>query len=276
MRDGMAQVYEAIRGEFIESASTAGSTNPLEDAVRLAELGDLGGAYTLLRDASERDPANLVLHAALVQRHQEWLKGSVALAQTQYESKDFEGAMATLEAMRVVDGRNPTVISLLNQARLERAKQVWQQATTAMAKGDTEGASKAFLEATRLQPLATEPRTQLAQLFAKRAAAADREAENHKARGDWTTAILAMERAQSLHPTPERAAHIVQAQRDFEFEQGMAFYHAKQYPQAIFQFQKVLGQNPNHAEAKKHLQYAQRLAQDTNSDLLQDRFSRLE
>jgi hypothetical protein len=44
-------------------------------------------------------------------------------------------------------------------------------------------------------------------------------------------------------------------------------------PQAIAQFRKALGIDPANAEALKHLDYAQNLAQD---DTLSDRFTRLE
>jgi tetratricopeptide (TPR) repeat protein len=55
--------------------------------------------------------------------------------------------------------------------------------------------------------------------------------------------------------------------------EGLALYEAGKYPQAIAQFRKVLGIDPENAEAPKHLDYAENLAHD---DTLSDRFTRLE
>jgi tetratricopeptide (TPR) repeat protein len=178
--------------------------------------------------------------------------------------------------MREEDGRNVTVVSLLNQARQGRARQCLTDAATASARKNDVKAMEAYAEAARLQPLNREIRERLAHIAGGRAGQEDAEAARFLSQGAFEEGVAALERAQSLAPSPERAARLEKTQTALEFQKGMEFYNAKQYAQAIFQFQKVLGRDPNHAEAKRHLQYAQKFASDSGTEQVQSRFSMLE
>ena len=85
-----------------------------------------------------------------------------------------------------------------------------------------------------------------------------------------------MERAQTAHPTSERAAKIGRARTALEFSAGMVDYNARRYQEAVFQFKKVLVRDPEHAEARRFLGFAQSFLTDASNNALTDRFNMLE
>lgn len=92
-------------------------------------------------------------------------------------------------------------------------------------------------------------------------------------KGEFAEAVRLLERAAAIRPTSEVRDRIAKARAESAFREGVALYDAKKYPQAAFQFRKVLSVEPENAEARKYLEYAESLRQD---ETIFDRFSKLE
>ncbi|MBC7526855.1 MAG: PQQ-binding-like beta-propeller repeat protein [Chthonomonadaceae bacterium] len=148
----------------------------------------------------------------------------------------------------------------------------------AIADEDTTSEPESFLkEAIELDPYNFPLRERLISVLTQKALAFDARAEAFLQKGETERGVTELERAQSVEPTAERATRLEHARTAQEFALGMEYYGDKDYTQAVFQFRKVLGRDPDHAEAKRHLQYAQKFQQDVSADnSLSNRFSMLE
>jgi hypothetical protein len=61
-----------------------------------------------------------------------------------------------------------------------------------------------------------------------------------------------------LTPTDDIARTLLkQAQTNLTFEQGLRYYQAQEYVQALRCFRDTLALDPEHDKAKRHLRYAQ-------------------
>jgi tetratricopeptide (TPR) repeat protein len=166
---------------------------------------------------------------------------------------------------------------LLREARQARSAQLIEAAERCEAANEFTGAEESLREAAAVAPMSQGiPRQALASFLARRAAATDILADKLIRERDIQGALNALTAAQSTCPASERASRIRSLLTDVEFAAGMKAYNAKQYVQAVFQFKKVLRLDKNHAEAQRHLEFARRFSQESSTDSLQDRFSRLE
>ncbi len=275
-RDGTAQVYEVQQSNTTELSPRMVSRNPRKEAETLIAKEDWERACTTLRDAIAQAPADLALFDLHATTFNRWLEIRFAAAQAYFEAKDFANAVALLEKMHGVAPKHVPILSLLQQASMGLARQWMEHGKSLEKQGDEDGAEHAYKVIVELQPQLREPREGLQRIHKRRVVQADLQADYRLKNSDFEGALTALERAQSLLPAPERAEKITQAQISLEFSVGMENYNQKQYPQAIFQFQKVLAKDSNHAEAKRYLQYAQRFSQDAATETVQSRFSMLE
>lgn len=275
-RDGTAQIYEAQHSNTTELSPRMVSRNPRQVAEALIAQEQWEQACVTLRDATTQDLADLALFDLYMSVFNRWLEIRFATAQTYFEAKDFANTVALLETMHGAAPKHIPILSLLQQANLGLARQWMEHGQSLEKQGDDDGAEHAYKVVVGLQPQLREPRERLQNIHKRRVIHADLQADYRLKNSDFEGVLVALERAQSLIPTAERAEKITQAQISLEFSIGMENYNQKQYPQAIFQFQKVLAKDPNHAEAKRHLQYAQRFTHDTATETVQNRFSMLE
>lgn len=276
-RDGTVTVYEAVPGEAAGSVRTGSGESPARaEADAQAEAGDLEGAVRTLRAALEADPADAALYQAFAVQQEHWFQTCQEQAQTCCAASDFAGAIAALEPLLCAAPHHVAAVTLRAAAGKERARQLLSEAREQIASGSAEAAETALLAAIAHDTHLLDARTELASLRARRAAEAAEEAERLLAEGDMEAGIAALEQAQKFAPSPELAAKLARAQVAHEFMEGIAHYNAKRYHEAVFQFKKVLARDPNHHEARRHLDYAQTFAQDSATADLNDRFSRLE
>jgi tetratricopeptide (TPR) repeat protein len=275
-RDGTATVYEIVPGEAQSgSSATLPDSGARARAEAQAQEGDLEGALRTLHAALHTDPTDAELCTDLIARRDTWREARLAEVRAQSAAGDSATAIALLEAMRQEEPLDAEVVALLEAARRERSQQLTAQARE-MVTADPDAAEAALLEAIASTPLYVEARRELAALRAGRAAVAAAEAERLLAEGDLAAGVAALERAQSLTPSPEIAEKLSRAHTAYEFSEGLKHYSEKRYHEAVFQFKKVLARDPDHNEARRYLGYAQKFAQDTATSELTDRFSRLE
>jgi tetratricopeptide (TPR) repeat protein len=274
-RDGTQAVFEIVPGEA--GAAAGVPADPKAHSEALAAAGDLEGAVRVLRAALDANPADIEVFLEWGQRFRQWMDGELTKAKSQSDAGDFAAAVVTLEA--VIQAEPMAMIEIvepLSEARFKRSVQLREEGIERIVSGDREAAEKAWLEAIACCPANIEARQALAKLRAYRTQEADAEADRLLAQGDLEAGVAALERAQSVAPTAERAAKLNLAQTAMEFAAGMAAYNEKRYSEAIFQFKKALARDPDHSEAKRYLGYAQKFAKDAATDTLGDRFSRLE
>src|SRR6185437_15231026 len=164
--------------------------------------------------------------------------------------------------------------AMLREVRDRWTERELTAADERIAAGEFEAAEERLRAVLAFAPHALEARRRLAGLDARRAQEADAEAERLRA-ADPEGSLAALERAQRIAASADRDKKIRKAQIDLEYAEGMRAYDAKRYREAVFQFKKVLARDPDHADAKRQLKFAQRFEQDAN-EALNDRFGRLE
>lgn len=275
-RGGMLALYNIVLGEGSAPVGLAVRQEAQSHAEALIAAGDLQAGVQALRVALASAPDDLSLYQRFLTARADWLAAVHAETQTQLEQGDGAAAIVTLETALADEPHSVETVQRLNAARVERGKHYLAEARRLAAEGSEAVAERALLEAVRIAPYLTEAREELAALRARRAEAADVEADRLLANGELEAGVAALERAQAVAPTAERSQKLARAQTAMEFAVGMASYNAKNYREAVFQFKKVLTRDPEHAEARRYLGFAQRFAQDSGSDSLSDRFSKLE
>ena len=272
-RDGTAAVYEIVPSELTGGVIAATLQNKEElRAAALERNGDLRGAMQVLREALNANPANDALCAQLNTLLVLWRVEQEKRFNVLFAAQESTAAIEMAERWFADDPRYPQALISFNCAMEQRANRLLITAKTL----NSEQAEAALLQALTYDFYSVETRHLLRELHLRRAADADADAEKLAANGELEGAISAWERAQSVLPTTERAKKITKAQTAAEYAQGLALYNEKRYEQAIFQFRKALARDPNHSDAKRYLNFAQKFAQNPADDAQNDRFNFLE
>ena len=276
-RDGAVSLFEIAPGEQAESLAGDTTDAALARAQELTEAGDPEQACLALKNALRANPADLLLHQEYLRIKQMWHGASIETGRQALAEGDARAAIRCFAAMLEEDPLCTDAARMLRRARETRAAQLIEEAAQLEADSDFTGADERLREAVAVAPAdIPSPRTQLAALLEQRAAAIDTLAVQLQRDGDKEGALDSLLLAQKQRPKPERAARIRELQIEAEFAAGMQAYDAKRYNQAVFQFKKVLRLDKNNAESQRHLEFARRFAQETSTESLQDRFSRLE
>ena len=273
-RDGTTTVYEIVPSEMTGGAAASIAAQN-ETALRVASLertGDLRGAMRVLREALNGSPANFALCEQLNSLRDQWRNTQKTNLDALFAAQHWTGAINAAERWLQDDPRCPNAIILLNRALTQQADHLLTEAAAL----DSKQAETALQQALTYDFYSVEARRALCHLHARRAESSDADAEKFAAGGELEAAISAWERAQSVLPTAERAAKITKAQTAAEYAAGLVLYNEKRYEQAIFQFRKALARDPNHSDAKRYLNFAQKFAQNAAEDTQSDRFNFLE
>ena len=85
--------------------------------------------------------------------------------------------------------------------------------------------------------------------------------------------MAAWERAQAAAPSEALAAKLREIEVQRYMRAGMALYGQQRFPEAAFQFRKVLALQPDHPEVLRYLAYIGSAGPQSS---LSERFSRLE
>jgi Flp pilus assembly protein TadD len=199
---------------------------------------------------------------------------AVGAAQTAEAVGDFAEADARLGDLLSADPLDADTLARRRDLRRRWADSAGAAGTVALAAGDSATAEARFLEAITADPLDASAREALGE--ARRAAAALALAQGRAriAAGDFAGAIAALTEAQRRGASGPEVTNLLREARVGEaFALGNALYQDRQYAAALFQFKKVLRLDPDNAEARQKIGYAQNFLQDSQ---LNDRFSRLE
>jgi tetratricopeptide (TPR) repeat protein len=187
---------------------------------------------------------------------------------------EYATAERTLSELQAL---NPLDVDVVSQRR--EVQQLWsahlrEEAQNALGTGSYEMAIRLFLEAIRIYPLDTSAREGLQQAQREAVAEAIATGKQRLQNGDYAGAVASFTAVQRRGwNSPEIAGLLRRARAAEAFAVGIEYYENRQYAPAIFQFKKSLRFDPDNAEVRRKLAYAQSFQQDT---LLRDRFSRLE
>ncbi|MDE2126656.1 MAG: hypothetical protein KGJ62_08705 [Armatimonadetes bacterium] len=260
----------------IQSAAgtPAGATSPqeaAESARSAAAKQDYRGALAILSAALGQHPTQAPLCRQIEDVQERWLDSVRAECRAATEPDALQlcvGKLAVLEREALA----PTALSeQIAQLRKELALRLAECAAVSPATADA-----LLLLAVSAEPLNPEWRIRLATVRQEAADAAEAEADAATASGDHAAEVDALNRAQSVVYTEGRAQRLLRAVIARELAAGMQAYDAREYPQAVFQFKKVLAADPGNAEAAKRLQFAERFMEDTADDGIAERFRMLE
>ncbi len=276
-RDGTVSLFEIVPGDEAEGQSDNLSDTILAQVRSLIENNEPERACAMLKSALAANAADRTLYDEYIRVKDAWHASASASGKQAMQSGDARTAIRTYAAMLEEDPLCTDAAILLREARSVRAAQLVEEAHAHESAADFVGAEFSLREAAAVAPLNLgEPRCALAEFLDRRAIAADAQAERLVRDGDKQGALNTLMSIQSTCPGAERASRIRGLKTDVEFDAGMKAYNAKQYVQAVFQFKKVLRLDKNHSEAQRHLEFARRFSQESSTDSLQDRFSRLE
>ncbi len=274
-RDGTLSLYEIIPGESGSVAAPATYENMVSEQDRM-RYADVAGHMAELTARLADHPADMALFENLATLKARLRSDLLASVGEQLARKEFVQAIEEIHAALAVDPEFLEALEALTEARNGCVQALLQSATEAEQREEFDSAEAALLEAIRIDPDSKASRVHLVSHRSRRAAALDAEVALLVQRGDLEATLNALEKAQSLAPSVARGASLQQTQTALEFALGMTAYEEKRYREAVFQFKKVLNRDPVHAEARRHLGYAQKFAQDAALDAVNDRFSKLE
>jgi tetratricopeptide (TPR) repeat protein len=275
-RDGTISFFGILPGDEA-GGYTRPSDTVLVQANSLLAANEPAKACAILKSALAANAADLALYEEYIKIKSSWHASALGGAKQAMQEDDARSAIRALAALLDEDPLCTQAAELLSEARVARAKQLLEEAERRESANDLEGAEQSLRESAAVAPMSmSEPRSKLAAYLARCAETTDARAELQMQNGDIEGALNALAAAQCLCPKPERALRIQGLNTDVEFAAGMKAYNEKHYVQAVFQFKKVLRLDKNHADAQRHLEFAKRFSQDSSTDSLQDRFSRLE
>lgn len=268
-RNGGLSVYEVVPGL---AETLVDPRDAILQAEALTSEGDLVGACRLLQEALRVDPGNATICRQWVEIRERLRRESETQARERMTAEEYTEAISLLEERLKDDPLDTDRIALLAQARRRRGGQLLLQAEGAAP----DLAEASLLAALEVAPDLMEARSALHVLRQSRASEADAEADRLLASGDLEAGVAALERAQATAPNADRAARLRRARIDLEFSEGMAAYNAHRYQEAVFEFRQVLHRDPDHAEAKRYLAFAQKFVLDSPNETLTERFRFLE
>ena len=275
-RDGSLALYEIIPG-----AGGGASTSPAIEDLAVSSSGRIryADASELLRELAvgvTEHPADLALFEKFLTLRTRLRDDLLTSVGEMRENKDFASAIEEIQSALSVDPEFSEALEALRHARKDLAGELLELAAEADRGGDMEGTEALLLRAIHTDLDSREARTMLVSLRDRRALALDAEAKRLLEQKEFDAGIAALEKAQSYSPSSPRGASLEQARTAQEFARGMVAYEEKRYREAVFQFKKVLNRDASHGEARRHLGYAQKFAQDATLDAVNDRFSKLE
>ena len=274
-RDGTISVYSVTYGEG--STAAIAYESALARAQRSWGDGNPGQACAILRTAAQANPSVVALSEDYLAYRTAWFDFEFTAVDNSLKESDPKSAIRILSALLEEDPFSIPAIEKLRSARMSRADQLIELALNLEESGKFDQAEMNLTEAVAVSPIDIPiARTTLAALAARLAEVSDGNAEQMLMDGNKQGAIEALTMAQAKSPDPVRSARILLLHTELEFEKGMAAYNSRSYTEAQFQFKKVLNLNGAHPEAAKYLEYARRFSQESTTDSLQDRFSRLE
>lgn len=270
-RDGSLHVME-VQGRPSRLMDAQEGTALYENAVSMANRGDYTDAVPALIRSLELDPRNVDASRKLAETAHSLVRESLRLAEESLVNGDYAESAHRLHvawencvyapetASNVLAMRERVVDSMLGRAR-------------ELSDSSAEEALDLLNVLLQVDLANTEARELLGRLEDEITDRLVREAEEALSSGRPSDAVRLLEQARDRSSSDRIGETLAKARCEEALAEGLALYEARQYPQAILRFRKVLSIDPQNAEALRHIEYAEKIGQD---DALFDRFSKLE
>ena len=270
--DGTLQVLDIILApEKIRSSESAQSLHG--EVVSDIELGDYDAAMQKLSKMLDASPCDLDACRKLIELKEECLMEHIAeVDKLESEGSHVEAFGKLREAFELAP-YDKALFERLASMRERAISDSFERASKLAADGNLKDSIEHIRTIIRLDFTNLKAREGLGRLEDALVSQHISDADAAMASGETSRALEILEEAADLRPNQEVRDRLVKARARQAFEEGMAFYEAQRYSQAVAQFRKVLSIEPNNAEAARYLEYAENIHQD---DALFDRFSKLE
>ncbi|MBI3911426.1 MAG: tetratricopeptide repeat protein [Armatimonadetes bacterium] len=246
---------------------------PVEAAREAVAAGDLEAARQHLLHALALDSA----HLDACRQLSEVEARRVAELRTHAEDHAREGQYAeALACLTHAQQTAPLDEELFRQRRAVHAQAVAHWRSTAgerAAAGDAQAALDAWHTLLSLEPTNQEARQQLAAVQRLQGRQLMARGDALRQSGELDAAIDTWQRALAISPDSDIEARLHAAEIERCLAIGIQYYRAQRFPEAAFQFRKVLALDPHHEEAIRYLGYTQGQQPDS---LIPNRFTRLE
>jgi tetratricopeptide (TPR) repeat protein len=230
-------------------------------------------ARTRLAELLQRTPGHVAACDLLGAWDSPLLAEALVEAGRLADAGDFVGALAQIDLAHALDP-NDERVPVSRRTIVELASTTLRQRGEArLAGGEIAAALEEWQSLLALCPKDREAHAAVADLRQRRAAELARQGEERAAAGDLAGAVDHWRQAQALAPGSATAARLRGAEIGQALALGMQFYQARRYPEAAFQFRKVLTLVPDHKEAQRFLGYAQNMRPGS---AVTDRFRHLE
>ena len=273
LQGGTVSAYAAEFDELEAESRRAGLEAELTSAKEGIAAGDPEGARQLLLPLLQEHPARLEVAEAL--------REATLAAVRQYRAEaDAQAAMGLhIEAMAALDAARqllPADAALFNEwrdARRQAVDALRTEAEGALAADDPAAAAESLARLLELDALDLDGRRRLAEARSAQAAQLLAAGDDQQRSGDPEGALALWRQAVALAATPEIEARLREGEIAQCMALGKALYEDSRQQEAAFQFRKALALDPNHAEARRFLGYAE---DSGRKSLIEDRFSRLE
>jgi tetratricopeptide (TPR) repeat protein len=271
LRDGTVIEYELHYGERFAALDSA---QVMQEAQAARESGNWQGAVMVLKERLTAVPTDSPVCVLLSETLSAFREFALAAATNAEAVGDFGEADARFADLLAADPTDATTVTHRSQLRKRWSTAALVAGREAVTEGSTSVAEARFLDAIAADPLNIEAREALAAIRRTAASTAIEKGRTLLRMGQFAEAIVALTEAQrrGAHG-PDLTALLRDARVGEALVAGNALYQDRQYAAALFQYKKVLRLDPDNAEAKQKVSYAQNFLQDNQ---LNERFSRLE
>ncbi|MDX1931668.1 MAG: hypothetical protein SFU56_03600 [Capsulimonadales bacterium] len=271
LRDGTAIVYELQYGERFAALDSA---QVMQEAQSARESGNWHGAVLVLKERLSAVPTDTAVCGLLAETFGAFRSFALAAAANAEAVGDFAEADGRLADMLAADPTDLEIVRCRRELRHRWSTAALTAGREAAAEENNSVAEARFLDAIAADPLNTEAREALAAIRQTAATAAIVKGTSLLRMGQFSEAIAALTEAQRRGAHGSEVTGLLRDARVGEaLVAGNALYQDRQYAAALFQFKKVLRLDPDNAEARQKVSYAQNFLQDNQ---LNERFSRLE
>ena len=273
LRDGTVSVYKLYYGDRL--AGTDGDAVLSEARAAQAGDGSLFQAVALLQARLQSVPSDYRACNLLKEMLAEAKSQALALSANAEEIGDYLTADEQLVEAANTLPLDADIFKARQSLRLRWNAVERSLGEKSLQSGDGDGAEAHLLYAIAADPLDSVARERLADARHTAADAAIAEGNRCMALGQWTDAVAAFTEAQKRGASGTMITmYLKQARVGEAMALGNALYNDRQYAPALFQFKKVLRLDPDYAEAKQRISYAQNFLQDAGQ--ITERFTRLE
>lgn len=271
-RDGTLQVIE-VEARSNRAAEAQQAFSIYESALLMASRGEFAEAVSALIRALELNPTDTRAALELAETAQSLVHDLLRLAEEAFLTGAYAAGARRLEAAWQNCILAPDMATEVLSARRMATGRMLERAQDLADKDVIDDALEVLEAIISLDPANIEARELLGRLQRQVSERVVSEAEDALRSGHPGEAVRLLEEAHDRYPSEIIEEKLRHARAQGALAEGLALYREQKFSRALFHFRKALSLEPGNADARKHIEYAENLSEDST---LHDRFSRLE